>query len=241
MHDDDVALLSIPERRNINAGLWFASLSPTLRHDILRQAGVCRYRDGEQIAARNDSPASWMACASGSLRVGLTTATGKSITLDYIEPGQWLGENMLLGDRPHPHDIHAHGSVTILKLQRNSFLQVFAEHEEFRQALMKKQRESTRQLYEKVDALKTMCLGARLAQTLIELAEKHATQPPSSARVAIELAQKDLAQLLGASRQRVNEQLKRLEEKNIIRLGVGSLIIEDIDILRGIGQLVYED
>jgi CRP-like cAMP-binding protein len=86
-----------------------------------------------------------------------------------------------------------------------------------------------------------MSLGARLAQTLIELAEQHANQPPSSARVAIQLAQKDLAQLLGASRQRVNEQLKRLEEKNIIRLGVGSLIIEDIDILRGIGQLVYED
>lgn len=241
--DDDAPVLSQQERRNINQGVWFASLSPTLRHDILRRAGVRRYRDGQQIAARHQDPAAWVACAQGSLRVGLTSALGKSITIDYIEPGQWLGEDMVLGGEPHLHDIHAHGAVTVLKLSRSGFMQVFAEHEEFRLALMKKQRENTRQLYERVDALKTMDLGSRLAQALVDLASKHGLPGAGAGgeRIAIQLAQKDLAQLLGASRQRVNEQLKRLEEKNTIRLGIGGLTIEDMDTLKGLGQLTYED
>lgn len=239
--DDDAPVLSQQERRNINSGAWFASLSPTLRHDILRRAGVRRYRDGQQIAVRHEEMAAWMACALGSLRVGLTSATGKSITIDYIEPGQWLGEDMVLGGEAHLHDIHAHGSVTILKLPRNSFMQVFAEHEEFRLALMKKQRESTRQLYERVDALKTMDLGSRLAQALVDLAHKHGLPTAGGERIAIQLAQKELAQLLGASRQRVNKQLKRLEEKKTIRLGIGGLTIEDIKTLKGLGRLAYED
>ncbi|MBI2748161.1 MAG: Crp/Fnr family transcriptional regulator [Burkholderiales bacterium] len=239
--DDDAPVLGQQERRNINGGTWFASLSPTLRHDILRRVAVRRYRDGQQIATRHEDTDAWMACALGSLRVGLTSATGKSITIDYIEPGQWLGEDMVLGAEPHLHDIHAHGSVTVLKLSRSSFMQVFAEHEEFRLALMKKQRDSTRQLYERVDALKTMDLASRLAQVLVDLAHKHGLPSAGGEHIAIQLAQKELAQLLGASRQRVNEQLKRLEENNTIRLGIGGLTIEDMDTLKGLGHLAYED
>ena len=72
----DEPILSIEERAAINNGRWFSSLSPSLRHDILRCAFVKRFRDGELICARGDPAESWSAVARGSVRVSSTSITG---------------------------------------------------------------------------------------------------------------------------------------------------------------------
>ncbi|MEN9770584.1 MAG: hypothetical protein RLZZ180_2214, partial [Pseudomonadota bacterium] len=46
----DDPILTVEERAAINAGLWFSSLSPSLRHDILRCAYVKRFKDDDLIA-----------------------------------------------------------------------------------------------------------------------------------------------------------------------------------------------
>jgi DNA-binding GntR family transcriptional regulator len=46
-------------------------------------------------------------------------------------------------------------------------------------------------------------------------------------RIGLQLAQEELAQLLGASRQRVNQELKTMERENVIRIEPGGLVICD--------------
>ena len=41
------------------------------------------------------------------------------------------------------------------------------------------------------------------------------------------LAQEELAQLLGASRQRVNQELKSMEREDVIRIEPGGLVVRD--------------
>ena len=77
-------ILTIEERAAINAGRWFASLSPSLRHDILRCAYVKRFHDGDLITARGDQPLEWIACAKGAVRVSSTSVSGKLITLTSV-------------------------------------------------------------------------------------------------------------------------------------------------------------
>ena len=43
----------------------------------------------------------------------------------------------------------------------------------------------------------------------------------------MQLAQEELAQLLGASRQRVNQELKQMERELIIRIEPGGLVVLD--------------
>lgn len=59
----DDPILTIEEREAINAGRWFSSLSPSLRHDILRCAYVKRFKDGALLCARGEVPEEWFACA----------------------------------------------------------------------------------------------------------------------------------------------------------------------------------
>ena len=102
----DDPILTIDEREAINAGRWFSSLSPSLRHDILRCAVVKRYKDGERIAARGEPPEQWIACAKGAVRVSSTAVSGKQITLTYVEPGIWFGDVAIFDGDRRTHDAY---------------------------------------------------------------------------------------------------------------------------------------
>jgi len=229
-------MLTGDERAAINSAPWFASLSPSLRHDILRSARVRRYGDGDWIAARGDRAAGWMACARGSIRICATTVQGKPTTLDYVEPGQWLGEIALLDGGPRTHDACAHGATTVLHLAQPDFQEILSRHVELYGALLRGFARNTRRLYEQVDDLKTLDLRARLAKQLLELARKYGITDGSGVRITLRLAQQELAQLLGASRQRINEQLKRLERQDTIRMDDGALILCDEGLLQRMGE-----
>lgn len=46
-------------------------------------------------------------------------------------------------------------------------------------------------------------------------------------RIGLQLAQEELAQLLGASRQRVNQELKAMEREDTIRIEPGGLVVRN--------------
>lgn len=231
-------MLTRNEREAINGGRWFSSLSPTLRHDILRRARVRRYADGALMAVRGESASGWIACARGAIRVCGTTLTGKETTLDYVEPGQWLGEIALLDGGPRTHDACAHGETTVLHLAQPDFQAILADHTELYEALLREFALRTRRLYEQVEDLKTLDLRARLAKQLLALAARYGITDGHHIRITLRLAQQELAQLLGASRQRINEQLKRLERQDTIRMDDGALIVCDEALLRRMGEAI---
>jgi CRP/FNR family transcriptional regulator, cyclic AMP receptor protein len=226
----DEPILTIEEREAINSGRWFSSLSPSLRHDILRCTYVRRFKDGELICARGDAPDEWMACVHGAVRVSSTSISGKQITLSYVEPGIWFGDvAMFDGDR-RTHDGYAHGDTTIVAVARADFRKILATHVELYEALMRLQARRIRQLFGLVEDLNTLPLRARLAKQLLHLVRSYGIASLSDGgetRIGLQLAQEELAQLLGASRQRVNQELKAMERDDIIRIEPGGLVVRN--------------
>ena len=77
-------------------------------------------------------------------------------------------------------------------------------------------------------------LRARLAKQLLHLVRSYGIPSLAHAeevRIGLQLAQEELAQLLGASRQRVNQELKGMEREDIIRIEPGGLVVRDRDAL----------
>ena len=58
----------------------------------------------------------------------------------------------------------------------------------------------------------------------------------SEMRIGLQLAQEELAQLLGASRQRVNQELKAMEREDVIRIEPGGLVIRKREALMHIAE-----
>ena len=87
-----------------------------------------------------------------------------------------------------------------------------------------------RQLYGLVEDLNTLPLRARLAKQLVHLVRSYGSarlSDSSETRIGLQLAQEELAQLLGASRQRVNQELKTMEREGIIRIEPAGLVVRD--------------
>ena len=230
----DDPILNIEEREAINSGRWFSSLSPSLRHDILRCAYVKRLKDGDLISARGDPPEEWMACAKGAVRVSSTSLSGKQITFTYVEPGIWFGDVAILDGDTRTHDVYAHGETTILCVAKADFQKILATHVELYDAMLRLQARRIRQLFGLVEDLNTLPLRSRLAKQLLHLARSYGVPSlhhGSETRIGLHLAQEELAQLLGASRQRVNQELKAMEREEILRIEPGGLVICDREAL----------
>lgn len=234
---EDEPILTPAEREAINAGRWFGSLSPSLRHDILRCAKVRRFADGHQIFAQGDTPQEWLACAKGAVRMSSTSATGKLTTLTYVEPGAWFGAMTTFTEGPRTRDAFAHGTTTLLSVSREDFLRILSQHVEFYDALLRLQATRIRNISSMVEDLNTLPLRARLAKQLLLLSQRYGVrsfEQPEEVRIGLQLVQEELAQLLGASRQRVNQELKRLEREGCIRLDPAGLVVRDSDTLHAV-------
>jgi CRP/FNR family cyclic AMP-dependent transcriptional regulator len=235
----DEPILTVDERAAINAGRWFSSLSPSLRHDILRCAYVKRFKDGDLITARGDPPEEWFACAKGAIRVSSTSLSGKQITLTYVEPGIWFGDVSIFDGDRRTHDAYAHGESTTLCVAKADFKKILTSHVELYEALLRLHARRIRQLYGLVEDLNTLPLRARLAKQLLHLVRSYGVpclNDGSEIRIGLQLAQEELAQLLGASRQRVNQELKSMEREEAIRIEPGGLVVRDRQVLMLIAE-----
>ena len=235
----DDPILTMEEREAINTGRWFSSLSPSLRHDILRCAFVRRYQDGDLIAARGEPPDQWIACAKGAVRVSSTTLTGKQITLTYVEPGIWFGDVAIFDGDRRTHDAYAHGDTTVLCVAKADFRKILALHAELYEAMLRLHARRIRQLFGLVEDLNTLPLRSRLAKQLLHLVRSYGVSSLSDSsemRIGLHLAQEELAQLLGASRQRVNQELKAMEREDAIRIEPAGLVVRDRDALMRIAE-----
>jgi CRP/FNR family cyclic AMP-dependent transcriptional regulator len=238
----DEPILTIEEREAINSGRWFSSLSPSLRHDILRCAYVKRYPNGTLICARGDPPEEWLACAKGAIRVSSTSISGKQVTLTYVEPGIWFGDVSIFDGDRRTHDAYAHGECTLLCVSKADLMKILSQHTELYEAMLRLHARRIRQLYGLVEDLNTLPLRARLAKQLLHLVRSYGVADQSNTmdmRISLHLAQEELAQLLGASRQRVNQELKTMEREQIIRIEPGALIVRSNEALMRIVDTVH--
>jgi CRP-like cAMP-binding protein len=221
----DSALLTVDERSNIENGSWFSRLSAPLRADILARATVRRLADGAMLSARGAAAEDWVGVAKGAVRVSSVSLAGKQITLTYVEPGTWFGDIALFDGMPRTHDANAHGETTLLAVRKADFKELLARHVELYDALLRLNCRRLRLLFDAVEDLATRPLGSRLARQILLLARSYGVVHGQEIRIGLQLAQEDLAQLLGASRQRVNQELKGFEREGAVRIEPTRLVV----------------
>lgn len=230
----DEPMLTVQERAAVDSGRWFAALSPSLRHDILRRGTVERFRDGQLICERGEAAVQWSAVAAGAVCVCRTTAGGRRSTLAYAAPGSWIGDIGIVDGGVRTHDAYAHGPTTLLSVSRADLREVLVVHTELYEALLRLNAARLRQLFAQVEELCTLPLRKRLARQLEMLARNYgvpAGGPGAEVRIGLSLAQDELARLMGACRQRVNHELKVLEREEVIRIQPGGLVVRSPEAL----------
>lgn len=229
-------VLTIEEQHNIDNGAWFSKLSQTLQRAILSRALVRRLSDGNPLASRGTPAEEWCGVARGAVRVSSTSLSGKQVTLTYVEPGTWFGDIALFDGLPRTHDADAHGATTLLAVRKADFKQLLSQHVELYDALLRLNCRRLRLMFDQFEDLNTRPLQARLAKQVLLLAKSYGIEQGEEIRIGLALAQEDLAQLLGASRQRVNQELKGFEREGAVRVEPARLVVLSRDKLLAISE-----
>lgn len=221
--------LTLLERTNIDAGSWFSKLSPALRDDILSRVSVRRVGDDALLSCRGEPAEDWVGVAKGAVRISSVSLAGKQIALTYVEPGTWFGDISLFDGFPRTHDATAHGDTTLLVVRKPDFKELLQRHTELYEALLRLNCRRLRLMFDMIEDLNTRPLAARLAKQILLLARAYGVRQDGEqgeeTRIGLQLAQEDMAQLLGASRQRVNQELKGFERDGAVRVEPTRLVV----------------
>jgi CRP/FNR family cyclic AMP-dependent transcriptional regulator len=222
--------LTADEWHAIEGGSWFSRLSAPLRADILARARVRRLADGASLSSRGTPAEEWCGVARGAVRVSSVSLAGKLVTLTYAEPGTWFGDIALFDGLPRTHDADVHGQTTLLSVGQGR-LQGPAGRP--CRALRRLAAPELPPPAPDVRSLRgpqyTPAAGPAGPAQLLLLAKSYGVVQGDELRIGLQLAQEDLAQLLGASRQRVNQELKALEREGAVRVEPTRLVVRSRD------------
>jgi CRP/FNR family cyclic AMP-dependent transcriptional regulator len=200
----------------------FGKLPPKVLEQLGAYATRKRVRRGTQIFGKNDPGSGLMAVLHGAVKISVPTVDGREAVLNLIHAGELFGEIALLDGRPRTADATAMEDSELMVIERRDFLPFVREQPEIAVNLIEILCARLRRTSEQVEDLMFMSLPARLAKTLLRLANLDGTE---NKPVQFAMTQRELSQMIGMSRESTNKQLRAWEKRKWVRLDRGMLTV----------------
>jgi CRP/FNR family transcriptional regulator, cyclic AMP receptor protein len=203
----------------------FQAMRPEELTEILSLAVERRFARGQTILQKGDTTSSLMAVLRGRVRISVTSAEGKEITLNVIRPGEVFGEIALLDGQPRTADATAIEETALLVVERRQFLPFLSRNQDLMLRLLAVLCVRLRQTNLALEQVALFDLPARLARVLLKLAADYGRPTSDGTRIDFKLSQRDLSNLVAASRESVNKQLGAWREKGMLSLDGGYIVL----------------
>ena len=212
-------------RASLLASPLFAAMTPAELDAILTMAIEHRYHRGQTIFQKDDAGSALMAVLAGRVRISAVSAEGKEMTLNVISPGEVFGEIALLDGKPRSADATAIEETILLVLERRDFLPFVLNNQDLTARLLAILCERLRRTSVALEDIALFDLPVRLGRVLLKLGEDYGRPTDAGLRIDMKLSQKDLSNLVAATRESINKQLRTWREAGMVTIDGGYLIL----------------
>jgi CRP-like cAMP-binding protein len=197
----------------------FGSLSEAHRMAIARKMREASYQPNELIFARGDPAAGIYLVIEGRVRLSVLSADGRLLSFNHAGVGSIFGEIATLDGGSRTADATALTASRTMVLDRSHLLEVLDQNPSAARAAIAFVCARLRATSEQVEAIALHPIEVRLARFLLTAItfRNAAVATTGFASLDIGTSQTELAQLLGASRQKINAALADLEERGAIK------------------------
>jgi len=210
---------------------FFASLSDQDREGLSKLLRRVTLEKQQVLFRQGDEGTALYIILDGQIRISVSRRT-ETVTLAILGPGEFLGEMSLLDGQPHSADATAIGDVWLYCLHRDDFL-AFLQHNytavhAILYSLSLRLRKTDQQLAD-------MCflnLSTRLAKKLVEMAESQCPEQTHPEPCPLMISQRELASMLGVTRESINKGLKELRNKGYLSTSRQTITIKDRESLK---------
>ena len=158
------------------------------------------------VICEGDTSDSLYVVLSGKVKVFLSDEEGKEVTLNLQGAGEYFGELAILDEAPRSASVVTTEDTKLAILSKVAFEQCMEQHSAIALTIMRGLARRLRELSESVRSLALMDVYGRVARLLLEMAEEQDGKNVIKQR----LTQRDIASMVGASREMVSRILRDL-------------------------------
>lgn len=164
---------------------------------------------------------------SGTVKIYIDQVDKQSVVLSIIGAGDTLGEISLLDSAGHSASAVTLEESLMLWMDKAAFRQMLDEFPRVARNLVNIMGARLRMNNELIQSLATLDARGRVARQLLAFADRYNPNNPDGSRtIPITLTQSDIADLVGASRKRVNHIMVSFREQGLITTNpAGNLVI----------------
>jgi CRP/FNR family cyclic AMP-dependent transcriptional regulator len=222
------AAVGLLRRTRLFAGLG----EPTLR--VLADRSLERtFPRHSRLFHQGDPGTGLYVLASGLVKVVVTSEDGEEMVLVTLGPGEALGELSIVDGGPRSASAEALEPTVALLITREVLLDLATRDRGLTEALLQVLGGLLRRLTEQASDLVFLDLPGRVAKLLAGLAVERGSATPEGIELDAALTQTDLAGMVGASRQSVNQILQGFARRGYLQVRGRRIVIHRLDLLRG--------
>ncbi len=166
----------------------------------------------------------YLLLTKGSVTVKMRAKNGKSILLYRVFPGQSciITTSCLLGNADYPTFGETETDAEALSISHQAFSQALDQSNAFRKFVFDSLGQRLADVMHRLESVNFTSIDSRLATAL--LSQQTVTRH-------IEITHEALAEEVGTAREVISRHLKKMEVNGLVKLGRGTVIIADAEIL----------
>ncbi len=214
-------------------------LSDAELDEVARYARAQRHAKGEMIFRKWTPGTGMMAVASGRVKICSVSADGKEFVLNHVNAGEIFGEIALLDGEDRTADATAMEDTEVVVLERRDFLPFLDRNPQTCIKLLGILCGRLLNTNELIEDTLFLNVAGRLAKRLIRFARMYGKQLPDGILIPLKLSQREIAALIGVTRESINKQLRAWQEDRCIRVDRGIITITDISALEDLAEQAY--
>lgn len=207
---------------------YFSGIGTAQLESIRHLFSEVRYDKGSHFLAEGNYTDSLYFIVSGLVKVYKTSASGKEQVLHLAPPGDSLNDVSLYDGGPNAAGMVALTPVVLYSIGKKDIFRVLHQNPALMMNVIGALAERIRRDSNLLEDLSSSQVLARLAKLFL------GRYGGEELTAGLNLTQKDLASLVGSSREMVNRSLKVIEEMGGIRMSRRSVIIIDKSVLQKI-------
>jgi CRP/FNR family transcriptional regulator/CRP/FNR family cyclic AMP-dependent transcriptional regulator len=167
----------------------------------------------------------------GRVKLTLHSSAGTELQLAVVEPGELFGELSALDGQPRPFNATALDDSEVLALRPETVLTAVKSTPWLALWLVRALGEQLRAGYEFIGDTVFLDVAGRLAKKLLDLSEADDAEE-SETPVGIPFTQRDLAGMLGVTRETVNKNLAAFRARGAIEVRRRRIVVRHREALR---------
>ena len=161
----------------------------------------------------------------GTVKILIEQMDGREVILAFLGAGDTVGEMSLVDSAGRSANVMTMEKCTFLWMDRTTFQDLLRHVPEFAQNLVRLLSSRLRMANEQIQSLSSLDVAGRLARQILAFAERYGSPSDGGTQISLRLTQTDLAELVGASRERVNQIMVDLRQKGMLSVDSGHHVL----------------